>query len=52
MFLTAVLVVLVFETLLSNRLTPKKEDDEVIQVVAGVRRRPKTGPVGAASAKR
>ena len=48
MFLTAVLVVLIFETLVSNRLTPKKQEDEVIQVVAGVRRRPKKSPAGAA----
>ena len=41
MFLTCVLLVLIFETLVSNRLTPKKEEDEVMQVVAGVRRRPK-----------
>jgi hypothetical protein len=51
MFLTAVLVVLIFETLVSNRLTPKKEEDEVIQVVAGVRRRPRKSAVGAASGK-
>ena len=49
MFLSAVLVVLIFETLISNRLTPKKQEDEVIQVVAGVRRRPKKSPVGARS---
>ncbi len=51
LLLTAVLVVLIFETLVSNRLTPKREEDEVIQVVAGIRRRPKKGPVGAPSGK-
>jgi hypothetical protein len=50
MFLSAVLVVLIFETLISNRLTPKKQEDEVIQVVAGVRRRPKS-PAGARSGR-
>jgi hypothetical protein len=51
MFLTAVLVVLIFETLISNRLTPKKDEDEVLQVVAGVRRRPRKSAVGAVTGR-
>jgi hypothetical protein len=48
MFLTAVLVVLIFETLVSNWLSPKKEEDQVMQVVAGGRRRPRRSMVGSA----
>lgn len=41
-FLTAVLLVLVFETFLSNRLTPKGEDQQLKELPPGMRRRPRT----------
>jgi hypothetical protein len=40
--------VLIFETLVSNWLSPKKEEDQVMQVVAGGRRRPRKIAVGSA----
>ncbi len=38
-FLSAVLLVLVFETFLSNRLSPRQEDDQAAQLPPGMRRR-------------
>ncbi len=41
-FLAAVLGVLVFETFLSNRLSPKQQDEQVQQLPPGMRRRTRT----------
>jgi len=41
-FLTAVLMVLVFETFLSNRLSPKQQDEQLQQLPPGMRRRART----------
>jgi len=43
LFLTAVLIGLVFETFVSNRLSPKQEDDELKHVAPGMRRLAKKG---------
>jgi len=42
-FLWAVLIVLVFETFVSNQLSPKHEDDELKHVAPGMRRLAKKG---------
>jgi len=44
--LTVVLIGLVFETLISNRLTPKPKDDELRNIAPGMRRLVKKGPGG------
>ena len=44
LFLTLVLIVLVFETFLSNRLNPKSEDQTSGQPPPGMRRLAKKGP--------
>ncbi|OHB82049.1 MAG: hypothetical protein A2V98_25820, partial [Planctomycetes bacterium RBG_16_64_12] len=43
LFLSAVLVVLVFETFLSNQLSPKQEDEQLKHVAPGMRRLAKKG---------
>ena len=43
LFLSAVLVALVFETFISNQLSPKQEDDELRHVAPGMRRLAKKG---------
>lgn len=43
LFLAAVLIGLVFETFLSNRLSPKQQDDQLQQVAPGMRRLAKKG---------
>jgi hypothetical protein len=43
LFLSAVLVALVFETFISNRLSPKQEDDELGHVAPGMRRLARKG---------
>ena len=43
LFLAAVLIGLVFETFVSNRLSPKQEDDELKHVAPGMRRLAKKG---------
>lgn len=43
LFLSAVLVALVFETFISNQLSPKQEDDELKHVAPGMRRLAKKG---------
>ncbi len=42
-FLSAVLVALVFETFISNQLSPKQEDEELKKVAPGMRRLAKKG---------
>jgi len=43
LFLSAVLFALVFETFLSNQLSPKQDDDEIKHVAPGMRRLAKKG---------
>jgi len=43
LFLSAVLIALVFETFISNQLSPKQEDDELKHVAPGMRRLAKKG---------
>ncbi|MFH1919735.1 MAG: hypothetical protein ABIP48_07630, partial [Planctomycetota bacterium] len=43
LFLSAVLLALVFETFLSNQLSPKQDDDELKHVAPGMRRLAKKG---------